>query len=145
MVTSARDITIKTSRILRMSAILNGIRNPNCPDYNAHTGLSDWSCVNLIKYLSLSISCGPQTLDTNTESESSRPVQTEGHPSLLIVMTLVSGAHGLIRSQMSHHHQTRGHCALCTRGPIVRQIRTCRGYEKPVHSIVMHNEKCRDR
>ena len=39
VVTSARDITIKTSRILRMSAILNGIRNPNCPDYNAHTGL----------------------------------------------------------------------------------------------------------
>ena len=57
---SARD-TIKTSRILGVSALLNGIRNPNCPDYKAHTGPSDWSCVNLIKFLVLSVSCAPQT------------------------------------------------------------------------------------
>ena len=68
VVTTARDITIKTSRILRMSAVLNGIRNPNCPDYNAHTGLSDRSCVNLIKYRSPSISCGPLKHWTQTQN-----------------------------------------------------------------------------
>ena len=116
MVTSARDITIKTSRILRMSAVLNGIRNPNCPDYNAHSGLSAWSCVNLIKYLAPSISCGPQTLETNTEYVPLTGSQgMQRSPSLLIVRT-VSGERGLGESP------DWGHCAR----PIVR-IRTCRG------------------
>lgn len=92
MVTSARDITIKTSRILRMSAVLNGIRNPNCPDYNAHSGLSAWSCVNLIKYLAPSISCGPQTLETNTDSVPLSGSQGMQRSPSLSGLCLVSGA-----------------------------------------------------
>ena len=108
-----------------MSAILNGIRNPNCPDYNAHTGLSDWSCVNLIKFLAPSISCGTQTLETNIESvhqqDICRSELSHRTCNMIIVTTLVSGLISV---------RARPHESPCVLGPLLVETRTCRGYEE---------------
>ena len=128
-------ITIKTSRILRMSAVLNGIRNPNCPDYNAHSGLSAWSCVNLIKYLAPSISCGPQTLETNTDSVPLSGSQGMQRSPSLSGLCLVSGAWV--------SHQT----GVTVHGPLSGSEHVGAGHEQSVHrmSCVMHSEKCSHR
>ena len=139
VVTSARDITIKTSQILRMSALLNGIRNPNCPDYNAHTGLSDWSCVNLIKFLAPSISCGPQTLETNIESVHQQDM-CRSELSQDLSYCHGSGLSSVMARPDESPAQTLYTCTL----PIVSGDQDMSGIWR-VQCGVMHNEKCRDR